>query len=58
MTAEEGQNERRMMSELVRLQQAQGYTFYVEGVLETDPETIVSAMWDRRHVSSVFNKSL
>jgi hypothetical protein len=47
MTSEEGQTERRMMSELVRLQQAQGYTFYVEGVLETDPEAIVSAMWDR-----------
>jgi hypothetical protein len=58
MTSEEGQTERRMMSELVRLQQAQGYTFYVEGVLETDPEAIVSAMWDRRHVSSVFSRSL
>ncbi len=54
---EEGQTERRMMSELVRLQQVQGYTFYVEGILETDPEAVVSAMWDRRQVSSILTKT-
>jgi hypothetical protein len=54
---EQGQTERRMMSELVRLQQVQGYTFYVEGILETDPEAVVSAMWDRRQVSSILTKS-
>jgi hypothetical protein len=54
---EQGQTERRMMSELVRLQQVQGYTFYVEGILETDPEAVVSAMWDRRQVSSILTKT-